>query len=524
MNRAGRVIIRTDASLLIGSGHVMRCLALAEALCDAGASVGFISRSHPGNLNELIRKRGFSLIELPALETTDTLSNNSRGEYAKWLGVSQEEDASETIAALHGELSDWLIIDHYALDEQWEQKLRPHVRQIMVLDDLADRRHDCDVLLDQNYFEDGDGRYEKLVSPFYSKFLGPQFALLRSEFAAVRKSLNRRSGKIEKVFVFLGGVDQENITGKVIAALSAPELKHLEVDVVIGAQNPNRIELERQLEGRVGANLHIQIDNIAQLMAGADLAIGAGGSTTWERLCLGLPTLVIAMAENQRPFSEQLHQAGLITFLGESKNIGAEEIRMSLLALIHDEERVRTISRKGTALVDGVGAQKIAKFMLKGPDSETFTLRKATPEDCELYWYWTNDSDVRQSAFNSESIPWEQHQRWFQKMLQRPDVELFVLESPVGPVGQVRLERTDEGKIISYSLGRQFRGKGLGVKILEKVILQLEENDVLLIGEVKKNNPASIRTFQKLGFIEQELVDKGALRFVYHSTHRNGKP
>jgi UDP-2,4-diacetamido-2,4,6-trideoxy-beta-L-altropyranose hydrolase len=521
-----RVFFRTDASLLIGSGHIMRCLTLAEELRDVGAEVHFMFRAHPGNLNGLIWEKGFQCHELPgAPESVQTSgkSQDSRSEYADWLGVSQQRDAAETIKAIGNEYPDWLIVDHYGLDEEWEKLLRPHIAKIMVIDDLADRRHDCDLLLDQNFFIDAEKRYDELASPSCTKFLGPNYALLRNEFSETRKLLPSRSGEVKRVFVFLGGVDSENLSAKVLEALSTPELAHLAVDIVIGKQNPNRKELDKLVAVRDRTTLHVQIQNIAELMGRADLAVGAGGSTTWERLCLGLPTIVIAVAENQISPSKSLHQEGIVSLIGDQKNIHVDDIRKSLSEMIRDETGLKALSKKAAAMVNGEGARKVAQFLTDEIDSGTLIMRKATVEDCTLYWHWANDPDVRQSAFHREPITWDHHQKWFQKMLNQTDVDMFVMDSPFGPVGQLRLEGSTAGKIISYSLGRQFRGRGLGMELIKKAMLESAKSKSVLIGEVKKSNTASVKTFQKLGFQGNEDSDKNAVIFKLDYSNQAGK-
>ena len=212
MKPRNNVIIRADASTQIGSGHVMRCLTLAEELRDGGSMVSLVSRDHPGNLNELIRDKGFQYFELSTGQGIEVKPHQSGSEYASWLGVSQERDAMETIEAIGEERAEWLIVDHYALDEKWEPLLRPHAAKIMVIDDLADRRHDCDLLLDQNFFINGEKRYDELVSPSCTKLLGPKYALLRREFREARKKLKERTGEVKRVLVFFGGSDPENYT------------------------------------------------------------------------------------------------------------------------------------------------------------------------------------------------------------------------------------------------------------------------------------------------------------------------
>ena len=203
-----RLIIRADASIEMGSGHVMRCLALAEELKKNGFDITFITRAHEGNLNGLISDKGMKVAELSAPDSRSApVGNGCSDDCAEWLGVTQEQDARETINALGKTIPYWLIVDHYGLDELWEKTIRPHVKKIMVIDDLANRHHDCEMLLDQNWFDDKESRYRGLVPAGCTQLFGPEYALLRPEFAEARKNLKPRTGEVKRIFVFFGGAD-----------------------------------------------------------------------------------------------------------------------------------------------------------------------------------------------------------------------------------------------------------------------------------------------------------------------------
>ena len=362
-----KVVFRVDASLQIGSGHVMRCLTLADELKKTGAKITFITRDHPGNLNQLIENKGHSLEVLSPPSISDDLQAdfvNPRIEYLKWLGVPEFKDASETIAKLEKNKPSWLIVDHYGLGLEWELALRPHVEKLMVIDDLADRKHDCDFLLDQNFYLKGQHRYDDLVPPACTKLLGPEFALLRPEFAEARKKIKPRTGEIKRVFVFFGGSDRDNVTAKALEALSHPDLMHLEVDVVIGESNPHKGNIEALVETRSNTFLHVQVENMAELMARADLALGAGGSTTWERLSLGLPSIVISIAANQIPTNQALMEAGYITFLGPMDKVEVGGIVSALRHYLAHSEELMLQSIEMQKLVFGNGAALMAKTIL----------------------------------------------------------------------------------------------------------------------------------------------------------------
>ena len=349
------ITIRTDASTRIGLGHLVRCRTLATALRDQGATVRFICRAHPGHQIAALRADGLDVTALPAPPDQEAAD----GDYAAWLGVPQAQDAAETIAALAADRPDWLIVDHYGLDVDWEQALRPHVGRILVIDDLANRRHDGDLLLDQNYAPAGTTRYQGLLPPGARTLLGPAYALLRPEYAQHRQTLRPRDGQVHRVLVFFGGTDPHNLSGRALTALSDPALGHLAVDLVIGANHPQREALVAQAAARPNTRVHGLRPHLADLMAAADLALGAGGTTTWERCCLGLPSLVVSDADNQRPACKALAAGGLIHYLGQQEAVDIDSLRNAILQLVADPVRLGAMSHAGITLVDGQGAARV---------------------------------------------------------------------------------------------------------------------------------------------------------------------
>ena len=302
------IAIRTDASKKIGYGHVMRCIALAKTLSKVGFIVEFITRNHEGNLINEIANKGFkvhSLIKPNKIQTEKNLTG-----YERLLGVCQSTDADEVIQVLDSSYPCCLIVDHYALDCIWEKKLKKYSDNIMVIDDLANRNHCCDLLLDQNYINDKK-RYNKLLPVHAIQLLGPKYALLREDFLE-NKKCDHNNDEVKKVFVFFGGIDQDNLTLLVLKSLCKEELEYLLVDVVIGSNNPNKSEIEKFIQYRKNIKLYIQIENISELMCKADIAVGAGGTTTWERIALGLPSIVITLADNQISFTRDLDKDGFI--------------------------------------------------------------------------------------------------------------------------------------------------------------------------------------------------------------------
>ena len=327
------VAFRVDASQQIGTGHVMRCMTLATGLANQGAKITFVARHMPDYLQELITSQGFSLSLLNGTgQRLDELA------HANWLGTSQQQDADETIGIISSGIWDWLIVDHYALDIRWEKALRNSVKKIMVIDDIADRNHDCDILLDQNYYVDMDVRYQNKVPADCNILVGPKYALLRDEFIEARKTIKPRDGIVKRILVFFGGVDAQNYTGLTIDALSTLKEYEFKVDIVLASSHPNKNQIIASCLSN-GFSSYVQTDRMAELMAAADLAIGAGGSTTWERCCLSLPSMVISTGDNQVKQLHDLACSGYCYFL-EPDHEAINSLKLHVKALVENKKYI----------------------------------------------------------------------------------------------------------------------------------------------------------------------------------------
>ena len=352
-----KVLIRADSSIDIGSGHIMRCLTLAVELKKKGAEVSFISRPHKGNLNFLILQKGFDVIEL----------KNKNMNYKNWLGTSETQDCSQSINLIKDNfIPDWLIIDHYFIGSTWEKKISPYVKKIMVIDDQADRFHECDLLLDHNCFKNFSLRYSNLVSSKCTKLLGPEYALLRPEFYQSRKLIENKKFKINNLFVFFGGSDPEGLTLKTLKSLFDDKLSHLKVDVVIGKTNTNSKKIINLAKHRPHTHVYVQVDNISKLMLKADLAIGSGGVNALERMCLGLPSVAISFAKNQEIILKDLSENNLIDYLGLSTKIKKESISNKIIDLIKNPQKMIQQKENIKNIVKGDGAKKVCELLMQG--------------------------------------------------------------------------------------------------------------------------------------------------------------
>jgi UDP-2,4-diacetamido-2,4,6-trideoxy-beta-L-altropyranose hydrolase len=350
-----RVVFRVDASLQMGTGHVMRCLTLAQVLKENGANVEFICRKHEGNLIDKIRSNGLIVHELGLFEETEVDTSLA---HSHWLGATQQQDADDCIEIFKAEKINWLVVDHYALDDLWQKRLKPYCKKLMVIDDLADRKHQCDILLDQTFGRQQEDYFE--LTPKECKILlGSQYALLRPEFSKSREySLERRKKlRFEHLLVNMGGADPGNITGQVIEELQAANLsKDVMITIVMGRTAPH-LKSVSSFASKLSYRSEVKIDvnNMAEIMANTDIAIGAGGSTTWERCCLGLPALLYVIADNQRAIAENLEKIGVVKIV---KNLNQD-----LQVMTNNLSILRSMSKKSSMVCDGLGANRVAKYL-----------------------------------------------------------------------------------------------------------------------------------------------------------------
>jgi UDP-2,4-diacetamido-2,4,6-trideoxy-beta-L-altropyranose hydrolase len=351
-----KVAFRADASLAIGTGHVMRCLTLAKALRERGHDCQFITRAHSGHLMPLIREEGFTVHALPlGQQSDDELA------HASWLGASQAEDANACERILAAWRPDWVVVDHYALDHRWEKMACPDDGRILVIDDLADRVHACDVLLDQNLGR-REHDYQALLPPGCLLHIGPRYALLRPEFAALRHlSLSRRQAlnDVRHILVALGGVDQYDHTSAVLNALRRCDLPDdVHCTVVLGRTAPH-VEAVKRTANDVPWPVTVLagIPDMAERMVEADLAIGAAGSSAWERCALGLPTLLVLLAENQKFGGKALSKSGAAILIQPDAPLDAQ--LQKAMATLREPFRLQRHSVSASEITDGLGCQRI---------------------------------------------------------------------------------------------------------------------------------------------------------------------
>lgn len=492
-----KFLFRTDASAEIGTGHVMRCSTLAEELHAQGADVHFVCRSLPNNLKSMLLDKGFTVSLL------NEIPENAEKEgillpHSHWLDISQSADALATLNAIQGDSFDWIVVDHYALDKTWEEFMRPVTHKIMVIDDLADREHTCDLLFDQNFHLDQHHRYQHLVSKDCRMLIGPEYALLRNEFKTFRSQASIRNGSVKSILVFFGGVDQFDFTSKAVLALSNISAADFTVDVVIGSQHPAREALVSSC-AVFGFNLHIQTSHIAELMLKADLSIGAGGGAVWERACLKLPTISIAIAAHQITQLNDLSQTGVI-YSFDSHDVTPLKIQKHVETLIENQALRHLLSVNSAALVDGAGTKKVARILLTASHLHMRLARIA--DELDLY-KWRNHPTIRAVSFNQQDITLEQHRQWFRNTLSNPDRLLLIGELKEKPVGVVRFDIDGNSAEVSIYLIQENQLKGFGQSLLsnaEHWLRANKKNISVIKANVIEENSVSQRFFKQAGY------------------------
>lgn len=485
----------------------MRCLALADELRDDGARTHFISRESTRPLAEVIGRRGHEILWLPN-ESEAIGWNRSKSDdpaHASWLPVPWLIDAHQTLTHLRSlDQIDWLIVDHYALDFRWENLMRGTVDHLMAIDDLADRRHDCDVLLDQN-LQSCEDRYRSLISPQCLRLLGPRFALLHRDFGAAPK--HRTKDAVERILVFVGSADPDNVTGMALDALNIAGLDSVAVDVALGSVAPHLESIRRRCLAKPNWTLHVDTTNMAELVARADLTLGSAGGASWERCCLGAPALLVCIARNQRMNALELARRRAALFLGESDALTAARMADVLSRLVRRPKLLERISERAKTLVDGLGIKR-ALSVLNGhyADRTTFLLaREAAVADVRFTFDIRNDPAVYTWFFTPHPVSWEEHDNWFRRRLSSPTCLFLIIEDEKAPAGVIRFDLNGAIAEVSLALHPRKRGKGLGTESLRLGLSWLARKAphiAEIVAKVKPDNLASLKTFAHAGFSE----------------------
>jgi len=464
----------------------MRCLVLAQACRLAGCTPSFLS-AHPAEaFQDRLKKEN---VILHALKSAP---------YGK-------DDALETRRMADDA---WIIVDGYTFDAAYLTALKKNGGRILAIDDFVHADHyACDVILNQNVYAAREMYAGKTDATL---LLGTRYALLHPEFAAAKKG--RPVPDVAcKVLVTLGGADVDNVTRTVINALAA--LEDLEMKVIIGGANPNRVSVETACSC-AEMDLIVDTTEMHALMAWADMAISAGGTTCYELACMGVPMLTIILAENQRAVAEGMEKAGASINLGWHGNLPAQAIEQAVGKLSQDQKKRNRMARTGEVLVDGYGAPRVCRVLQNTP----VWLRGAKADDCKTVFVWANDPGARAASFSSDPIPWEDHVRWFEAKLADPAHHFFIGHDEADrPVGQVRFVREGTKAVVSVSVAPEARGKGWGTALITAGCRRMFADPSLATIEafIRPENAASQAVFKKAGFSapkQAEIHGQPALR------------
>jgi len=497
------LIVRADASIAMGTGHVMRCLALAQGWQDAGGNVVFAMAQSTPAVDARLRSEGMEVVRLKDLPNA-------------------LEDAREIAALAYARDAACVVVDGYQFDSEYQRNLKNAGLKLLFVDDLGQCKHYfADLVLNQNVHATENMYHHR--EAYTRLLLGPRYAMLRRDFRPWRRWHREITPNSHRVVVTMGGSDPDNMTAIVLAALRAVKVDGLDVIAVLGGSNPHADSLERFANQTSRIRFLKDAVNMPDVMAWADIAVSAAGSTCAEMCFLGLPAILIDLAENQTPVAQALGQKQIAIHLGSSKEVTAAEIAGKVQSLLLSAEQRIYLSQRSRELVDGEGAGRVIAAIHGGD----LRLRRVQQKDCWQLWDWANDPDVRPVSFVTEPISWERHREWFNSKLRDPNAVLYLaVDCEDIPAGQVRFQIDNTRAAVSISLAPPFRGKGYG-----KVVLAMAAEDLFrttgvktIDAYVKPNNLPSRQLFTRAGYASKTVEMIGghqAIHFVFERVVRD---
>ena len=478
------VAIRADASVGIGHGHVMRCLALATALDYLGVKTTFVTVDLPAALEDILAGLGIAMVRIARRHP------------------DQAEDCAAVLHALANvDQVDWMIVDHYGIDRAWERAIRGGVPRVAVIDDLANRPHEADVLLDPN-LQASRSRYAGLVPGNCRLLLGPRFALLRPEFARHDRQTHAGGDSARRVVAFAGSGDAGNATGRILDAWQLIRGERPRLDVVIGEEHPRRSEIEARCAGLADVKVHVQTSRMAELLEGAQLFIGAAGGANWERCCLGVPALLFATAPNQESNLELFAKRRTGIALGQAADLKPASLAALIVRVLAKPGLLRRMAARAARLVDGRGARRAALAIAGG----NLRLRDAVPDDVQVVWEWRNDPRTRRHSRDARALKLEEHRGWWRDALGDPGRRLFIGRCGNQDVGVLRFDSKGEAAELSIFIDPELTGLGLGKAMLlagQEWASQSGTGWKRLQAEILPENQASMAAFAATGFRRQ---------------------
>ena len=498
------VAFRVDSSVKIGTGHLSRCINLANALSKQGFKSLFIINNNEKKIHNLIKSNNHQFKDLDIREEKK-YKNNSVKNFKSWLGHAWQKDATETLLILKEYSVEILIVDHYSLDWKWENKIRTNINYIVAIDDLNNRKHNCNMIIDQNYRKSYQALYQNNLNPTCKLFLGPKYSLINPVYAKYKKKVF--SSKIKKILIFFGGGDPNFLTELILENLSDKFFQKIKINVVTGMNNNRGLIIKNKYKNNKNIKFYERLTDLASLLYSSDLAIGALGINTWERMCVGVPSLVISTGKDQEIFAKLLKDKRFIYLLGYAEKIKKIKLKNDLRKYF-----LKKYSKKDLLnlqkIVDGNGSMRVATEIKKRFQLNIkykIKLRSARHDDDELLLKWANEPFVRANAFMSEPIEKRIHKKWFDSRLNdQKNHKLYIafIKYSNNPIGQVRFDLIENYWHIDFSIDPNFRDQGYGTNMLYLAIKKLSQQDQknLVIGQVKKNNVSSYNVFKKLHF------------------------
>jgi UDP-2,4-diacetamido-2,4,6-trideoxy-beta-L-altropyranose hydrolase len=503
------IAFRVDASIEIGTGHLMRCLTLAKQLKRQNHSIIFICRKIPKELKHSIADQHSLILLSPSQKTIQS------NDYSTWLGDTQENDATETLKVLKKseKVIDWMIVDHYGIDSTWEKLIKSTVNNVMVVDDLANRQHDCEFLLDQTYGRTNNA-YLNLIHNHCFTFLGSRYSLLRDEFDIGQESIINKRRSIDlnnlSILVMFGGIDQHNLSQSVTdLILTVPTVNNIKVVLSRNAIHADRLRTYFKDNTQVEILIDPKAPNtIANIMLSTDIAVGASGTTSWERCAMGLPSIAIIEAENQRNIALNLESIGAIKII--EREYIEQQLEERILEWQKDLTAYMSSVNSCLSICDSKGAYRIARAL---ENNIQLNIRKTEKQDMDIYYEWANDPSVRKHSLSQDSIPLPSHQKWFSNKLNSNTCLMYIgfINSNDTLVGQVRFEEENALEFtVHISLAPTQQGKGFGPLLLFQAIQALindKGEKISLTAIIVNTNRASKQCFVQNHFdFDEELI------------------
>lgn len=461
--RKPHLAIRVDASAQIGIGHLFRCLRLAEHLRSHFETITFIAHNPSDFYHATAQEHGF---QLQAIPTQDDLGFLESGNY------------------------DYIIKDHYTLDQKWEEQARAKTSKFIVMDDRADQHHTCDIYINQNPVE---------ITPAHLPddcliLDGLRYAILPDALLGYK---NNPKGK--DILISLGGSDPTNELQKCLTAFHDMDDFHLHF--ITGKENPNAAEIEKICANTPHYTYHHFIDNIHELAAQAYACITAGGTLLRELVYMQTPCFLITNHDVQIPIAEYFSAQNAVFYAGHYTTITTADIKSSFTAFISDKNRFETYRKNMKDLIDGNGLSRITNAIT----ADKITMMPATKDHCKMIYDWRNHPTTRQYSGDTNEITFENHSKWFDTKLQDPNSLILIAQVDKTEIGVIRFDHCENGLIVSLYLSPDQHGHGYGAPILLAGIQTLKEKGltpITLIAKIFDINKASQNAFKKAGFTQ----------------------